>query len=139
MRTACAFLCALTLFAHGKAHGQALRWGADIKSGAPYAYKSPEDPDKVIGFEAELVEAARVYERSVQTLGVQFLDAADQAVRTILAAPERWRVIEADVRRFLMSRFPYAIYYRVVTDEIRILAFKHHSRHPNYWHYRLSE
>src|SRR4051812_424253 len=34
-----------------------LRWGADIESGAPYSYKSPEDPNKVIGFEAEIVEA----------------------------------------------------------------------------------
>ena len=34
-----------------------LRWGADIQSGAPYSYKSPEDPDQVIGFEAELVHA----------------------------------------------------------------------------------
>lgn len=34
-----------------------LRWGADIESGAPFSYKSPEDPNKVIGFEAEIVEA----------------------------------------------------------------------------------
>jgi polar amino acid transport system substrate-binding protein len=34
-----------------------LRWGADIESGAPYSYKSPEHPDKVIGFEAEIVAA----------------------------------------------------------------------------------
>ncbi len=33
-----------------------LRWGADIESGAPFSYTSPDDPDKVIGFEAEIVE-----------------------------------------------------------------------------------
>ncbi|MGZ3722507.1 MAG: ABC transporter permease subunit [Bdellovibrionales bacterium] len=37
-----------------------LRWGADIQSGAPYSYKSPEDPNKVIGFEAEIVDALAV-------------------------------------------------------------------------------
>jgi hypothetical protein len=37
-----------------------------------------------------------------------------------------------------MPRFPYAIYYRVLPDHVRILAFKHHSRHPDYWRYRLS-
>jgi len=36
-----------------------------------------------------------------------------------------------------MSRFPYAIYFRVEDDEIRILAFQHHSRHPDYWKSRL--
>lgn len=34
-----------------------LRWGADIESGAPFSFKSPNDPSKIIGFEAEIVEA----------------------------------------------------------------------------------
>lgn len=33
-----------------------LRWGGDIESGAPFAYTSPDDEDKLIGFEAEIVE-----------------------------------------------------------------------------------
>jgi toxin ParE1/3/4 len=89
--------------------------------------------------EAELIEAARFYEKRVSTLGAQFLEATDQAIRVILDAPDRWRVIEANVRQYLMPRFPYAIYYRILPDHIRILAFKHHSRHPDYWCYRLSE
>jgi plasmid stabilization system protein ParE len=89
--------------------------------------------------EAELIEAAQFYERRVSTLGAEFLDAVDQAVRTIIDAPERWRIIDADVRRYLMLRFPYAIYYRVTADYIRILAFKHHRRHPDYWRYRRGE
>jgi polar amino acid transport system substrate-binding protein len=39
------------------AHAQTLRWGADIESGAPFSYKDPKDPSKVIGFEAEIVQA----------------------------------------------------------------------------------
>ncbi len=34
-----------------------LRWGADVESGAPFSYKDPSAPEKVIGFEAEIVEA----------------------------------------------------------------------------------
>lgn len=56
----------------------------------------------------------------------------------IVAGPQRWKVIESDVRRHLISRFPYAVYYRVMSDHIRIIAFKHHSRHPDYWRYRAS-
>ena len=89
--------------------------------------------------EAELIEAAQFYERRVSTLGAQFLDAANRAVAVILEAPKRWSIIEEDVRHYLMPRFPYAIYYRILSDYIRILAFKHHSRHPDYWRYRLSE
>jgi toxin ParE1/3/4 len=89
--------------------------------------------------EAELIEAASYYEQQVPTLGAQFLDATDGAVTIVLSAPERWRPIEADMRRFLMVRFPFAIYYRVFPDHVRILAFKHHSRHPDYWRSRLSD
>jgi len=56
--------------------------------------------------EAELIEAARFYERRVPTLGVQFLDAADRAIGVIQEAPERWKIIEADVRQYLIPRFP---------------------------------
>lgn len=88
---------------------------------------------------AELIEAARFYERRVPGLGAQFLDAADRAIATIQEAPERWSLLEADVRRYLMARFPFAIYYRILPGELRILAFKHHSRHPDYWRGRISD
>jgi plasmid stabilization system protein ParE len=87
---------------------------------------------------AELIAAARYYEQQVPTLGAQFLDAVDRAVALILESPTRWRPIEADVRRYLMPRFPFAIYYRIFPDHLRILAVKHHSRHPDYWRSRLS-
>ena len=73
------------------------------------------------------------------TLGGQFLDAADRAISVIQEAPERWRIIEKDVRHYLMPRFPFTILYRVLSDHLRILAFKHHSRHPDYWRYRISD
>jgi toxin ParE1/3/4 len=88
---------------------------------------------------AELSEAAQFYERRVPGLGAQFLDAVDRAARDIQKDPDRWSILEADVRRFLMPQFPYAIYYRVLRDELRILAFKHHSRYPDYWRDRLSD
>jgi plasmid stabilization system protein ParE len=86
--------------------------------------------------ESELIAAAQYYEGRVATLGVQFLQDEDRAVSMILENPERWRIIEEDVRSYLMSRFPYTIYYRALSDRIHILAFKHHSRHPDYWRYR---
>ena len=88
--------------------------------------------------EAELIAAARFYEQRVPTLGTQFLEAVDRAILVIRDTPERWGIVEAGVRRYLLPRFPYAVYYRISPDQLRILAFKHHSRHPDYWRYRLS-
>ena len=64
--------------------------------------------------EAELLDAARFYETRVATFGVQFLDAVDKPVASILEAPQRPPIIDGDVRRYLMARFPYGIYYRVL-------------------------
>lgn len=89
--------------------------------------------------ESELIEAAQYYERRVATLGVQFLDDVDRAVSMIQETPQRWIIIEEHVRSYLMPRFPYAIYYRALSDRVHILAFKHHSRHPDYWRYRISD
>lgn len=89
--------------------------------------------------EAELIEAAQYYDSRVPALGAQFLDEANRAVARIRETPEGWKVVEDDVRSYLMSRFPYEVYYRQYPDRIQILAFKHHSRHPDYWRYRLNE
>jgi toxin ParE1/3/4 len=89
--------------------------------------------------EAEVVEAARFYERRVPGLGDRFLREFDAAITKIIEAPGRWRVVEEGVRRFLMNGFPYGIYYRTEGEDLRILVVKHHSRHPDYWKYRLKQ
>jgi toxin ParE1/3/4 len=86
--------------------------------------------------EAELIEAARYYEQKVTGLGADFLDEVDRGVQLILRAPFRWRVIEEDIRRYCIRRFPYGVIYRMDSQMIRILALKHHSRQPGYWKYR---
>jgi plasmid stabilization system protein ParE len=89
------------------------------------------------GAEADLIDAARFYDGRVPGLGDRFLAEFDAAVATIGKAPERWRVVERDLRRYTMRRFPYAIYYRVLGEELRILIVKHHRRHPDYGRDRL--
>ena len=89
--------------------------------------------------EAELIEAARFYEQRLPSLGTQFLDAVESAIRIIQNAPKQCRVIEADVRLYLMPRFPFGIYYRVLPDQLRILTIKHHSRHSDSWCFRLTD
>lgn len=89
--------------------------------------------------EAELLEAVRFYERKVPGLGNRFLSEFDAPIAAVREASDQWRIVEADVRRYVMRRFPYAIYYRVEGSELRILVVKHHSRHPDYWKSRLDQ
>lgn len=85
---------------------------------------------------AEFIEAGRYFNRQVPGLGDDFADEIDSGARKILAAPFTWRVVEADVRRFLVSRFPYGIYYTVENDTVVIWAVKHLHRDPDYWQQR---
>ena len=41
------------------------------------------------------------------------------------------------VRRKVLRRFPYNLYYVIASDMIRILAVGHQSRRPRYWTDRL--
>jgi hypothetical protein len=52
-------------------------------------------------------------------------------------SPLRWAPIRDDLRRVLLQRFPFGIYYRVEDQELRVLIVKHHRRHPDYGMDRL--
>lgn len=83
--------------------------------------------------EAELREIQRYYEDRCPGLGVQFLDEFERQVLALAATPERWMVVTADIRRCLMRRFPYLIYFRRAgADSIRITLVKHQRRHPQF-------
>ncbi|HZW30620.1 MAG TPA: type II toxin-antitoxin system RelE/ParE family toxin [Isosphaeraceae bacterium] len=87
--------------------------------------------------EAELLEAAWFYEKRVSGLGGRFLHEFDAAIQTIQAAPDRWRIVGGEIRRYVMRKFPYGVYSRVQGDTLRILVIKHHKRHPDYGKDRL--
>jgi len=83
--------------------------------------------------ERELVEIRNYYEQRVPGLGSEFVDEFERQVFRIAAAPRRWMVVTGDVRRSLMKRFPYVIYFRpVAPDAIRVTVVKHQRRHPDY-------
>ena len=87
----------------------------------------------------ELLDVTRHYSRVGPTQAVRFLNAYEEAVGEILEAPDRWMLVEQDVRCHALSRFPYSIYYQVDNDVVRILAVPHHSRKPGYWKRRLND
>lgn len=83
---------------------------------------------------AEYIAAGEYYNRKVPGLGEAFADEIETGIRAILAGPRTWRIVEDEVRRYLVSRFPYGIYYSIEADEsIVIWAVKHLRRNPDYW------
>ncbi|HEU5080935.1 MAG TPA: type II toxin-antitoxin system RelE/ParE family toxin [Opitutaceae bacterium] len=85
----------------------------------------------------EYIAAGQYYNRKVPGLGDAFVDEVEAGVASILASPRACRVVEDDVRRYLVKRFPYGIYYSIEPNEIVVIwAVKHLRRNPDYWQER---
>ena len=91
-------------------------------------------PEAVLEFE----EAIRFYKEHGTHLGKRLAHEIRVTIRKIVATPERWRVLEEDVRRCLVRVFPYSVLYTVESDYILIIAVAHAKRQPGYWRHRLA-
>ena len=90
--------------------------------------------------EQDVAESAAWYDGEHDSLGDAFL--AD--VRTLLArietAPHRYPKVRDRVRRALMSRFPYSVYFEP-EDSANwvVLAVLHQRRDPSTWTRRITK
>lgn len=97
------------------------------------------DADLIIVPEVEhdLAEAYAWYENRQPGLGEEFLTRVDAAIRTIRRNPEAHPTVHKSYRRALIRRFPYAVFYKDVTDTITIYCVFHTARDPKKWRKRL--
>lgn len=86
--------------------------------------------------EVDLAEAAHWYEQQQAGLGHEFLDLALSLLHSLPQHPLQYPAIHKNVRRVLLHRFPFGIFYRVEADYILVLAVMHASRHPGRWQRR---
>ena len=80
--------------------------------------------------EDEITEAALFYELASTGLGRDFLDDVRRVINRLLDYPFAGGRIDSDLRRILLSRFPFSLVYAVETDSIVIVAVAHHGREP---------
>lgn len=85
---------------------------------------------------AEFDEAFDWYEAQQPGLGVTFAARIHEVFDRVTATPGWYPVIFGDVRRAVVSRSPYVIFYRVQPQRIVVLAVFHGSRDPRIWQSR---
>jgi plasmid stabilization system protein ParE len=82
----------------------------------------------------EYIRAFGWYARRSPGAAQRFRDALDEAVRRIAGAPQSWPIFRGPYRWVRAGRFPYILYYRLVSStDILILAVAHQRRRPGYW------
>ena len=88
--------------------------------------------------ESDLQAALDWYEARRSGLGGEFLESFEDALSFVADAPHRFPVIHAPLRRVLLSRFPYAVFYSTNANTVIVFAVFHCSRDPQVWVRRLS-
>ena len=85
--------------------------------------------------EDDALEIRQWYEARREGLGAEFGLAVDALVARVMANPLAFQRAHGETRRAVLARFPYAIYFRVVGEEIVVLAL-HGRQHPSHWRAR---
>ena len=82
---------------------------------------------------AEFEDGEHYYEAQVPGLGNRFRKDIQQALRRLRRWPLAAPVERGDIRRLMLSRFPYKLLYSVEADRIYVIAVAHLHRAPDYW------
>ena len=88
-----------------------------------FTSRAYRDVDETTGFYRQ---------KSLRVAG-EFLLAIDGAGIAIKADPLACPKVSTALRRHVMNRFPYGLYYRVTPDEIIVVAVMHAKRDPRVW------
>ena len=77
------------------------------------------------------------YERQQPGLGRDFVEELDVVYERLADSPYAYQDIFHGVRRAILRRFPYAVFYLVPDKEVRVLAVIDMSRDPAVWRRRI--
>ena len=88
----------------------------------------------VAAAKAGLDAILRYYEKQPPGLGADFLDEVTSAVNQIAEFPDAWQLLEPEIRRYRINRFPYGIVHTQRGNHIVVLAVAHLHQKPKRWH-----
>jgi plasmid stabilization system protein ParE len=81
----------------------------------------------------EVGEAQEWYELQSPGLGEEFIAAMELQLKRLEQAPLLYAEVIPSVRRALLPRFPYGLFYAMHGDLIHVLAVLHDARNPSRW------
>jgi plasmid stabilization system protein ParE len=86
--------------------------------------------------EADIQVAWQWYRRQRPDLANRFMAAVTSGLHTIELYPDAQRRAHGPLRRLLLHRFPYAMFYFVDADVIVVTGCFHTARDPSVWQER---
>ena len=83
--------------------------------------------------ERDIREARSWYRAHSEALEERFLGVLTRTLRNVVEHPFAYEEEEAEVRRVVLTPFPYRVYYHPLPDKVVVLAVVHTSRRPATW------
>ncbi|WP_414682950.1 type II toxin-antitoxin system RelE/ParE family toxin [Longimicrobium sp.] len=83
--------------------------------------------------EDDLDEAAAFLEQRVPGLGRALVEEVERALARLEENPHVGPHASRNVRKLRVKRFPYNLVYRILPEEVLVIAVAHHRRRPSYW------
>jgi len=77
------------------------------------------------------------YDLQKENLGSDFILEVDNTLQNIVENPRQFPRVKGKIRRAVLSRFPFGIYYFIKNDIINVFAVFHFSRNPSIWKQRM--
>ena len=81
----------------------------------------------------DIADAAGWYQDQKAGLGIRFLDEVGRVLSRARMSPHQFPEIESGIRRGLLQRFPYSVYFSVSAESVEVISVLHQHRHPNTW------
>ena len=86
--------------------------------------------------ESEMAHAFDWFEERVSGLGSEFLLCIDAVFDAIQRNPQQYPLVHRTVRRAIIRRFPYEVFFVEDNERIVVLSVLHARRNPKNWQKR---
>jgi plasmid stabilization system protein ParE len=86
--------------------------------------------------ELDVIDAVAWYEDQRIGLGGEFLIELDAVMQRMVQTPLQFPIVKDNVRRALLHRFPYSVYFLVSNEMVDVIAVLHQHRDPRTWEQR---
>ncbi|MES0491935.1 MAG: type II toxin-antitoxin system RelE/ParE family toxin, partial [Leptospirales bacterium] len=83
--------------------------------------------------EEEFNQAIDYYEGIEKGLGYDFAIEVFNAIQRTVQLPNAWAILDDEIRRSLVHRFPYGILYSIEEQGLFIIAIMNLHKDPAYW------
>jgi plasmid stabilization system protein ParE len=81
----------------------------------------------------QVAQIVKRYEAERRDLGIHFLHVLVAKFSLMAEYPSMFTEVRPRIRRAVLTRFPYSVFFTERSEQIVVLAVLHHARNPKRW------